>query len=315
MALAVAKNPTVFRGDPIFEPVVGDPLPTELSGPFAVLVTPELARWILEERNTVNRSFKNKIAQFAADMVTDHWAYPTTSIIFDTAGDLKNGQNRLRAVIVAAGTTIRPVAVWMRFEFGWENGSLDVLDQGSMRSTPDTFRLHGIGDPNAVAAAVNMVHKYNETVGSSRSWMNSTQANYIPSPSTAIEEYESDEDAWRKAVTMGRRLHGRGGRGLDRSLTDGVWAAAVYILGKASPDLSVLFFEQVLTVEGPRSEAAQALRDYMMRRRVSDYRTKPADKREHLENILRAFKAHTTTSRVSFVRYPGFTLTRAPQIF
>ena len=54
-----------YMGDPIREMRPGDPIPTDLSGPFAVLVTPALADYFLT-LNKVNRSMKTKIAQMAA---------------------------------------------------------------------------------------------------------------------------------------------------------------------------------------------------------------------------------------------------------
>lgn len=300
--MAIEEAVRTFRNDPIKGMEPGGPIPTEMSGPFAVLVTPELAEYFLTF-NQVNRSMKTKVAQFAADMLAGRWAYPTTSLHFDDLGLLRNGQNRLQAVIVAG------VPIWMRVEFGWGNGSLDVIDTGSMRSTADTLRLHGVPQQTVVAAAVTIVHKYDETVGSSRSWMNSAQTNYVPSAPESLEIYMADEAGWRAAVLAGGRIK----HALDKSLTPSAWGAAYYICARKSPQLAEMFFAQVVSPEGPRSDAAQSLRDYYLRKRVKDAKT--SDPREHLENIVRAFIAQTQGKKPSFVRFAGFSLSRVPALF
>jgi len=305
---------TAYRGDPVLDIQPGDPIPTEPSGPFAVLVTPALAEFFLT-LNKNNRGLKTKIAQFAADMAAGRWAYPTVSLIFDDQGEFRNGQNRLKAVVRAQ------TAVWMRVEFGWGDGSLDVLDQGSSRTTGDVLGYHSIADKNVVAATVVMVHKYDETAPTSRSWMNSAQSNYVPTPTEVLALYSADESAWRLAVNSGRRVS----HALDRSLSPSTWAAAYYICARPSPEVTALFFAQLCSPSGPRSAAAQLLRDYQMRRRIRDTMTGrrpnaggapgPGDPREHIENILRAFKAHTSNGKLSFVRLPGFVLTLPPKVF
>lgn len=300
--MAIEERTRTYRNDPVLDLAPGDPIPTEMSGPFAVLVTPELAEYLLTF-NQVNRGMKTKVAQYASDMKAGRWAYPTTSLHFDDIGLLRNGQNRLQAVITSQTPT------WMRVEFGWANGSLDVMDTGSSRSTADTLRLHGIPNQTTVASAISFVHKYDETVGSSRSWMNSGQANYVPSALKVLDTYSLDEASWHAAVLAGMRIC----RALDRGLTPAVWAAGYFICARNSPTLTVLFFDQVASPDGPRSESAQGLRDYYLRKRIKDSKTE--DPREHVENIVRAFVAQTQGKKPSFVRFAGFALSRVPTIF
>lgn len=293
---------TLYRGDYVLEMKPGDLIPTELSGPFAVHVDPPLAEYFLT-LNECNRPVKTKVAQYAADMVAGRWAYPSTSFHFDDLGKLKNGQNRLLAVGRAQ------TSIWNRVEFGWDNGSLDVMDQGSSRTAADVFHYHGVKDKNSASAMVALVHRYDATAPTSRPWSNPQQGGYQPSAPESLSLYTADEGAYRTALSVGRRLC----HALDQGLTPAVWAGAYYICARNSPELTPLFFEQVIGADGHRSDAAQLLRDYQMRRRVKD--SKSGDVREPLENILRAFKAHTEGKRPSFVRMAGFNLTIPPKVF
>ena len=288
-------DPKTYRGDPVFELQVGDPIPTARSGPFALLVTPVLAEYFLT-LNHSNRLPKMKRAQYAGDMRSGLWRYPAEAIHFTEDGLLGNGQNRLYAV------TWAKVDVWFRVEFGWPKASLDAMDQGSARGAPDVLRLHGIPDPYSVAAAVTIVVRYDETAGTARSWMNSNENNYVPSGVQAEVIYAQDETLWLESIHRGGKIHAA----LDNGLTRSVWAAAYYICARKLPGAADTFFRAV--AEGdPTIPAALALRDHAMRRSLKTYRT--GDRREPLENIMRAFRAYLRGEVPHFVRRPGFALT------
>lgn len=293
--IAESSEPEYHNGDPIYRLAPGDSIPTERMGPFAVLISPDLASYLLT-MNRVNRGLKQKVAQFAEAMRRGLWRYPSEALHFRTDGLLGNGQNRLHAVVRSG------IACWFRVEFGWPDESFDAMDQGSPRSTADVLRFHGVPDPNTAGATLSLVARYDETAGSARSWMNSQYANFVPGAVTAEAMYTADETAFRDAVRRGNRLYGATDKGLTRS----IWAAAYYICARKSPTQAVEFFGSVENGAGG-SEASRALREHAMRRTLKSYRT--GDRREPLENILRAFQAFQKNTRPGFVRTGGFRLT------
>jgi len=295
MTATLEINENKVFGDPVIEIMPGGPLPLARSGPFALWVDPELAAYFLS-LNIVNRRLKMKVAQYANDIKNNLWRYPAEAIHFDVHGKLANGQNRLTAV------TWAHAGAWFRVEFGWPAESFDVMDQCSPRGMGDVLRLHDIPDPTTAGAVLSIISKYDETAGSTRSWMNSGAANYVPSGVLAEQMYADDEAAFREAIHRGNRIH----RATDNGLTRSVWGAAFYICHRVYPEESVVFFGAVENGESG-NQAVQALREHALRRTLKTYRT--GDRREPLENILRSFQAYLKNAKPGFVRQGGFKLT------
>ena len=283
------------QGFPVLQMEPDDPIPLRLCGPFAVLITPELAACWLTFVGDHQRTLKTQIVKFVSDMVENRWQFLSSSIAFSEEGRLGDGQHRLSAIVQAE------MSVWMRVEFGWPVETFDVVDSGSARTASDVFKLHDIAQATTVTAALALVAKYDEVKGSSRAFMNSRQANYVPSRSEMKAQYEEHELVWRRAISIGQAVQNR----LDRSLTGSVWSAAAYICLRADAPRAEVFFEDLMR-EQPHGTPAAALRSWAIRRRVKDVKT--GDPRENLENILRAFRARSDV-RPSFVKLPGFRLT------
>ena len=283
------------EGFEVLEVEPGDAIPLRPSGPFAMNVTPELAAYWLTLNVGNQRTLKTQIVKFVSDMVNGRWLFTSPPIAFSDAGTLGDGNHRLNSIILA------DCSVWMRVEFGWPVASFDVVDSGTSRTASDVLKLHGIGDANVAAAAVTLVAKYDEVKGTSRAFMNSSQANYVPSRSDIKDRYESNELVWRRAISIGRSVQAR----LDRSLTATVWSAAAYICLRSDAPRAEVFFEDLLR-EQPKNLPAARLRTWAIRRLVKDGST--GDPRENLENILRAFRSRSDV-RPSLVKRPGFRLT------
>jgi hypothetical protein len=295
MAIATLDQRT-HHGDPVVSLAPGGPIPDMRSGPFALLVSPDLAAYFLT-LNVSNRVLKPVTAKYASDMKEGAWRYPAEALHFMPDGRLGNGQNRLTAV------TWSKVATWFRVEFGWPELSLDVTDIGSSRSMAEQMRRHAIPSSNTAAATLVLVAKYDETAGTARSWMNSTEANYVPSVPAAIESYQADELSWAEAVRRGNSTYAA----LEHGLTGSIWAAAYYIAARTDHEAAAAFFDALCNSGGSELPAVQALREHAVRRSLKMYRT--GDRREPLENVLRAFQAFRKSERPGFVRSGGFRLT------
>ena len=120
-----------------------------------VIITPDQARKLLDERNTHNRGKKEiKVAQYRKDMAAGKWHPEASDIKFDSNGVLLDGQNRLLACTMADvpfGTLIRT---------GLDPAAQDHMDTGAVRTMGDVFRMHGVTDYNNVAAAISLRARY-----------------------------------------------------------------------------------------------------------------------------------------------------------
>lgn len=122
------------------------------------LITPDIARQLLE-RNTLNRNKKSlKIQQYSHDMAAGQWHPDSSDLRFDNAGRLMDGQNRLYACIAADV----PFATFVRT--GLDPEAMPHIDTGASRSAGDVFKMHGVSDYNNVAAAVSLRAKYDSIV-------------------------------------------------------------------------------------------------------------------------------------------------------
>jgi hypothetical protein len=113
--------------------------------PRLLEITPRLARQWLDQ-NKGNRPRKTRaIDAYARDMAAGKWLVTGESIKFGTDGSLKDGQNRLHAVILS-GVSIKS---WVMF--GLDPRVQDVMDAGVKRSNGDQLTIRGVTNANAVS--------------------------------------------------------------------------------------------------------------------------------------------------------------------
>lgn len=132
-----------------FRKPVTDPF-TDAVRAEVVHVTPDIAERYLG-KNPNNRPLKaSKIAQYSRDMASGRWQMTGEAIKFDWEGNLRDGQNRLHAVI-ASGATVAMLVVR-----GLNPGAQEVMDSGAPRSAADALGLRGhVGGKN-IAAVLNV---------------------------------------------------------------------------------------------------------------------------------------------------------------
>lgn len=117
-----------------------------------VQISPELAQFILENKNLGNRSRKPvKIKQYATDMANNNWSLTGETIKFGTDGNLKDGQNRL-AACVRSNTAFTTHAV-----FGIDPATFTHMDIGANRNHTDVFTIMGVAYARDVGLAVRML--------------------------------------------------------------------------------------------------------------------------------------------------------------
>jgi hypothetical protein len=94
-----------------------------------MLITPEIARDMIEFNTSANRSVKGfKLAQYATDMADAAWQLTHQGIAFFESGELADGQHRL-ASIITTGTSVK-----MLVTFGLPEEARKAIDVGRVRS-------------------------------------------------------------------------------------------------------------------------------------------------------------------------------------
>lgn len=115
-----------------------------------VLVTPDMARrWL--ERNVKNRRLKPyAIERYARDMAAGRWEVTGEGLKFGVDGNLKDGQNRLRACIKAD-------VPFMTFVVrGVSDEAQKVMDTGVARTAADALAIGGKEHVTTLASAAKL---------------------------------------------------------------------------------------------------------------------------------------------------------------
>ena len=120
-----------------------------------VLVSPALAKHVLDHYNPGNRKLKLQNAQTFAKRIQRGLQVNTGEpIIFAKEGVLNSGQHRLLGVVLAGMPTV------MDFRFGIPRQYFSSTDTGSKRVAADVLSIEGSNSPMAAAAALKLLLAY-----------------------------------------------------------------------------------------------------------------------------------------------------------
>lgn len=169
------------------------------------LFTPQMASNLLKTKNLGNRPDINatKVDGYARDMKAGNWKLNGEAIIFDTVGNLMNGQHRLMAC-VAAKVPFETVVI-----HGVDRDTFDTLDTGWNRSVAQILRMgHTISSDRLqtataaaeVAAVTRMIERY-ERFGRNAAYLRTG----TPTRSEQLAVYNTNKLAIDEAVLQGQR--------------------------------------------------------------------------------------------------------------
>jgi len=113
-------------------------------------ITPELAAAMLAFQKQNRNIRSGRVEMWKTALQAGRFACSNDAIVFDTNGDLRNGQHRLTAVIQ---TRITAKFIVM---FGANPKDADTYDTGASRSAADFFRLNGRKNGAIVGSFVRM---------------------------------------------------------------------------------------------------------------------------------------------------------------
>lgn len=118
-----------------------------------VKMTPELAKQYLE-MNTDNRPMSYYHEVYAEDMKEGRWKENGEAIIIDRNGVVKDGQNRLKATIVADHEWFVPVVSDV------EPDVMDTIDTGKARSLGDIVKMDEMCNHTHIAAIARVMIRW-----------------------------------------------------------------------------------------------------------------------------------------------------------
>lgn len=112
---------------------------------------PQRSGSIMQTKNKSNRPMnRTRVLRYAEDMRRGRWLVNGETIIFDSEGNLLNGQHRLQACIESGATFYSAVC------YGVARETFGVIDCGRPRSAGDVLSITGTEYCNQLAAGIRM---------------------------------------------------------------------------------------------------------------------------------------------------------------
>lgn len=163
-----------------------------------VLVTPKMAKEILEN-NPKNRNVNHvRIHQYAREMQLGNWLEDTGELIkISVTGKLIDGQHRLYAVIKAN------ISVNFHIATGLSDNVFKAIDTGKPRSASDIFKISGIKNSANVSSIIQL---YNTMYNNKISNKKNSSFNVLR-PQELLDAYYEQAQYWQDIHLFGDRMY------------------------------------------------------------------------------------------------------------
>lgn len=119
------------------------------------IITPEVARQLLDNNNTRNRSVRKSQMTFLVGQLTQgKFVFNGETIVFGDDGNINNGQHRLRSCVESA------VEIDVLLCFGVPVDRFTTYDQSSRRTPGDVLSIKGHANAVKLSAALRHIDNY-----------------------------------------------------------------------------------------------------------------------------------------------------------
>src|SRR5881275_2926526 len=198
-------------------------------------ISPELAQEWLDRGGTNRKITRRRIDAMTAAILRGEWRLTGEAIKLDDDGRVRDGQNRLHA-IVEAGIPVRSVVAR-----GVSEDAFDVMDTGRSRNAADVLHIHGFPSQNALAAAARglmLIERYGRVFPSQR------DSHLYITPVTTLQ-YVEEHPEIVDGVRLGDRIYHSGIQG-----GIGLWSIITTLFLRLDPKQAEQFAEHLTTGAG-----------------------------------------------------------------
>jgi hypothetical protein len=222
-------------------------------------ITPELAREWLDRGGTNRKITRRRIEAMAAAIERGEWQLTGEAIKLDNEGRVRDGQNRLHAII-QAGIPVRSVVAT-----GVSEDAFDVMDTGRSRNAADVLHIHGYPSQHALAAAARglmFIERYGRVFPTQR------DSHLYVTPVTTLQ-YVKDHPEIIEGVRLGDRIYHSGIQG-----GIGLWAIVMTLFLRLDSQRAEQFAEHLTTGAGlHRGHPLLVLRNRLLGSQRDQYST------------------------------------------
>lgn len=231
------------------------PLEGEMGGKISVvLITPDMARQLLD-RGGRNRPIRNnRVKKYAEDMKEGRWPFNGDAIKISKVGEVLDGKHRLLACI-EAGVPFLTLIV-----YDLDESVFITIDDNGVRTLADALAIESVPNYTTVAAALGWVWLYDK---GALSFDQRPSGPSRGSKRQLLSFYKKcDATAWQQAAKVGQQC---------RSLTGsvGIATACHFVFQRHSKIKADEFFEKLLFGAGGTEEVIETLRKRLMKDRFS----------------------------------------------
>jgi Ca2+-binding EF-hand superfamily protein len=174
----------------------------------ATLITPELAKQLLE-KNTSNRKLSlPHVRDYSNQMKSGKWKVNGDTIRLSKNNVLLDGQHKLHAII-RSGVSVELVMVT-----DLEDDVFDTIDTGKSRNASDILSIYGSKNSTTLAAGVK---KYLLLINGYKSISTIGISDTKISNSDILDEFKSNEELYKTLFSCGSEFYNHNYKTLSRS--------------------------------------------------------------------------------------------------
>lgn len=248
------------------------------------LVTPSMAKAILE-KNISNRNVRQlKVNQYADEMNSGRWKEDTFEFIkISKSGNLIDGQHRLLAII-KANTSIS-----MQIAYNVPDDVYSVLDTGINRNTGDVFKIEGIKNSCGLPSII----KFHDQIKNNLYSRNSKD--YLTNFQT-LEIYYKNPEFWQFVFQKSSAWYDSFAKILAVSLIGGYYA----YFHSISPDDANNFFNELCTGRNISNETINLLRNTLLKDKMNMKRLPKENVRVYIVKSWNAYRSNVYLKVLKF---------------
>jgi len=219
-----------------------------------MLITPNIAKEMLE-KNVSNRRVNHHIVnQYSSDMTKGQWKIDTGEVIkVSKTNIILDGQHRLLAIVKSN------IPIYFHIAYNVEDNVFDVLDTGKIRNTTDIFKINGIQKDCLIPSIIS---QYNHIVANKYFVMQGYNKN---TNQNLLKQYYESPDFWQNIGKIANNYYLSFAKIIPTSMIGGFYAYFV----KSDKELADSFISQLCTGANITNNTILLLRNRLIQDKVS----------------------------------------------
>ena len=245
------------------------------------LITPKMAKKMLEKNNINRDIIPARVAAYAEDMKKGDFIYTGEAICLAKDGTLLNGQHRLSAIVLSG------VPAYIAISEDVDKDAINMIDTGAPRKASDVLKIHNIPNSQMVATLCRRILiKFEKK--SKLSTIDKTTGALKVTNNEILKFYNKHSYSLHILLNYSRHLNQTG---VTNILPSPDIAAYIYLFSYESNTEPINFMREI--VQGVRlkdSNVAQLIRNKLLSAKLS--KANRLTNKEKVELIIKGFRLY-----------------------